>query len=87
LPAAQPKGNAQGVLLWTWQPLEPVEHRQAQLLKRREGELHLRLDADGSQDAKVWRRADRVVHERRLAHSGLAAEHEGLAFTPAHSVE
>jgi hypothetical protein len=87
LPAAQPKRHAQRILLGSWQVPEPIEYRGAQLLKRGERQLHLRLNADCPQDAKVTGGADRVVQKRRLTNSRLAAEHKGPALTTAHHVE
>ena len=86
-PAAQPKRHAQRILLGTRQAPEPIEHRDAQLLKRGERQLHLRLDADCPQDAKVRARADRVIQQRRLAYARLAAEHEGAALTTTHRLD
>ena len=46
---AQPEGDAKRVALGIRQTLRSVEDRRAQLLKRRERELHLSLDPDGPQ--------------------------------------
>ncbi len=82
-----PNATSQRVLPWTRNAFETIEHRRAQLMEGSERELHLRLDADGPQDAKVRSRADRVVKQRRLAHTRLAAEYEGAALAAARRVE
>ena len=86
-PPLSPNATRSASCCGAGQALEPIEHRRAQMLKGGERELHLRLDADRPQDAKVGGRADRVVQERRLAHARLAAEHESAALAPAHRVE
>ena len=44
-PAAQPERDRQRVALRRREPLQPVEHRRAQLVQRGERQLHLGLDA------------------------------------------
>ena len=73
LPAAQAERHPQRSLLGTGQAAQPIKHRRTQLMQGGEREPHLRLDADRPQDAKVRRRADRVVQQRCLAHARLAA--------------
>jgi len=42
-------------------------------MQRGEGHLHLRLDPHGAHDPQVRRRVNRVLEQRRLANSWLAA--------------
>jgi hypothetical protein len=58
------------------QPVEPVEHRRTQGLKRREWELHLRLGAESPRDPETRCRVDRILEQRRLADAWLALQYE-----------
>ena len=53
--------------------------RRAELVQRRERELHLRLHAGHAQHAEVAGRLDRVLEQRRLADSRFAPQDEGFA--------
>ena len=63
--------------------LEPIEHRRQQLMQPGEGQLHLRLDTDGTRHPKARRLLDQVLEQRRLAHARLAAHHQGPALARA----
>lgn len=54
-------------------------------MQARVRELHLRLDADGTRDAKPGRSLREKVQQRRLANPGLAAQdqHRALPCTDA----
>jgi hypothetical protein len=83
----QAERGAERVALRTWEVLEPGEHRRAELVERGEGQLHLGLDAHGAGDPEPGRRSDRVIHERGLADSRLASQHQNPAPTGACSHE
>jgi hypothetical protein len=83
----QPERHAKGLALRARQPLQPIHHRCAQLLKGRERELHLPLDADRPRDTEAQRRRDRVPQQRRLAHPRLPSHDEDSALPTAHRLE
>jgi hypothetical protein len=60
-----------------------VEHRHAQLVGRRERQLHLRLDAGDLRDAEACGLTSRVSQQRRLSDARLAPDDQGGAPTPA----
>jgi hypothetical protein len=55
-PAARAERDAQGRPLVLGDRVEPVEHRGAELVQAREGQLHLRLDALDLGEAELGRR-------------------------------
>jgi hypothetical protein len=80
---AETERRAKGLALRDRKALDAIQHRRAQLLQRGEGQLDLRLHADGPSDTKPGGRADGVVDERRLADARLAAHHQHAAATAA----
>ena len=70
----QAQRDAQSGLLWLWKSIEPVEHRRAELVQRREGQLHLGLDAGDPRDTEARRLPGAMVQEGRLADARLAAD-------------
>ena len=61
-----------------------IQHRGAQLMQRRERQLHLRLHAHGPRDQAPRGPPGQVVKQRGLAHAGLTAQHQGPALTGPH---
>ena len=86
-PVTQPERDAERVALGIRQTLRSVEDRGAQLLKRRERELHLPLDPDGPDDPKLPPRLDRPIEQRGLADARLAMHHQGRPVAAARGVE
>jgi hypothetical protein len=54
-------------------------YRRAQLIQRRERELHLGLDAHRAQQREVRRRFDRVLEQRRLPDPRLPPQDQHAA--------
>jgi len=69
------------------QPLHELEHRRAQLLKRREGELHLRLDPERPGDLKSAGSLDRVLEQRCLPDACFAIHHQHPATPASHPIQ
>ena len=84
---AEPERDLERLALRIGQALHELEARRAQLLQRREGELHLSLDPDRAGDAEVRRRLDRVLEQRGLADARLAVDHQHAAVTVARGLE
>ena len=82
LPGREAEGDAQRVALGLRQVLHELEDRRAQLLQRRERQLHLRLDPRGPHDAELRRRLDRPLEQGGLADAWLPV-HDGDAGLPA----
>ncbi len=59
----------------------------AQLVKRREWEFHLRLHAHGPQNPNARRRFDHMLHQRCLAGPRLSAHDKRPAFPATHGPE
>ena len=76
---AQPQRDFDRVSLGIRKVLQEVEARGAQLLKRRVGEFHLTLDADGAGDSEVRGGLDRVLDQRGLANTGVTVHDENGA--------
>ena len=87
VPRPQPERHAQRVLLRGRKPVQPIEHRRAQLLQGRERELHLRLDTDRPHDPEPRRGPDRGLQQRRLADPRLAAHHQHPALPTTHRLK
>ena len=81
-PAARPKAMAQRVALGLRQVLHELEDRRAQLLQRRERQLHLRLDAGGPHDAELRRRLDRPLEQGGLADARLSVHDRDAGLPP-----
>ena len=84
---AQAERGREGITLRAGQTLPEIEHRCAQLMQSRIGELHLVLNTHRSQDATPGRASDHVFKQRRLANARLPAQDEGPADTTANRVE
>jgi len=73
-----------------WAPeemLDQIEERDAQLLDRRERELHLPLDAAGAGDAELRPRDGCVLEQRGLADARLPVHHERPAGPAARGLQ
>ncbi|GAA0907164.1 hypothetical protein GCM10009559_75770 [Pseudonocardia zijingensis] len=57
-----------------------VQHGGADLVQRREGELHLGLDTGCPDDPASRGRAEDVLQERGLADTSFSADHQGPAL-------
>ena len=68
----QPERGGEGIALRTGDPIEPVEHRPAQLVQGAEGQLPLGLHSHRAKQGHVRRRSDHVLQERGLADPRLA---------------
>lgn len=75
-PLDQAERRPQRIGLRRGQAPEVIEHRLAQLLEARVGQLHLRLDAGRTHHPQVDRGSEHVVEQGGLAHPGLAAHHD-----------
>jgi hypothetical protein len=62
-----------------------IQHRRAQLMQPREGQLHFRLDARRPPDQASRGPPGQVVKQSGLAHAGLTSHHQGLALTGPHA--
>jgi hypothetical protein len=58
-----------------------IQHRRAQLMQPREGQLHFRLHSHRPRDQAPRGPPGQVVKERGLAYAGLTAQHQSLALT------
>ncbi|HMJ37474.1 MAG TPA: hypothetical protein VK501_26450 [Baekduia sp.] len=76
---AESEGDGERVALGLREALHELEEGRAQVLKRRERQLHLALDADGAGDAERRARLDRVLQQGRLADARLSVQHEDAA--------
>ena len=65
--------------------LSVVEHRRAQLMQCREGQLHFRLHARCPRYPASRGPPGQVVQQNGLAHAGLTAHHQGPALTGPHA--
>ena len=76
--AAQPQAerDAESLALRDGQLVEAAQHPPAQLVQRREGQLHLRLDTLRPCHLEVLRGIGRVTQQRGLADARLAAHHQ-----------
>ena len=61
-----------------------IQHRRAQLVQAREGQLHLRLHSGRPRYQAPRRPPGQVVKQRGLAHPGLTAHHQRPALAGAH---
>ena len=83
----QPKGDPKRLTLRRRQPFKLIENGRAQLVQRRERELHLRLDSRDADDPGICSLPCQVLQQRRLTHPRLAADHQATALTSAQSLE
>ena len=87
MPRTQPEGDAERIALGIRQTLRSVEDRRAQLLKRRERELHLPLDPDRRGRPETPPLLDRPLEQRGLADAGLSVHDQDPAVAAARSLE
>jgi hypothetical protein len=80
-PGAQPERRAERVPLGKGKVVDQVQRGHAQLVKRGEPQLHLGFDAHRPGHPEPRGRGDRVLNERGLPHSRLAAQHQRSAVT------
>ncbi len=76
---AQPERDFQRAALRRRKSLTAIEQRRAQLMQRRECQLHLRLQPRRTYDEHVRGRSDRIVEQRRLPDSRLPPYYEHTA--------
>ena len=76
---AQPERDFQRVALRSGKSLKAIAQRRAQLMQRRECQLHLRLHPRRTYDAHVRGRPDRIIEQRRLPDSCLTSYYEHTA--------
>ena len=69
------------VTLGDGQPVEVIQHGSAELMEAAVGQLHLRLDADGSRDAPADDTVGQVAQQRALAHARLSPQHRDATLT------
>jgi hypothetical protein len=62
-----------------------IQHRRAQLMQPREGQLHLRLHPHGPRYQAPRGPSGQVVEQRGLADARLTAHHQGPALTGPHA--
>ena len=80
LSGVHPESRGQRVPLRSWEVIEVVQHRRAQLVQAGEGQLDLGLDTHRSCHPAPWLEPTRqIVQEGCLADPRLAAQHEHLA--------
>jgi hypothetical protein len=84
-PGAEAERGPQRVALRRRETPQAVQHRRAQLVQRRERQLHLRLDTHRAHHPAARRLPGQVLQQRRLAHPRLAPHHQSTAFTRTHS--
>ena len=83
---SQSKRDAKRLVLRLREAPHKLKERGAQLLNRRERELHLRLDPGRPRDPKPPPSLDRVLKQRGLADARVAMHHQHAATTAAHTV-
>ena len=79
-PGAEAEHGLQRLTLRTRQPVQVIQKRLAQLLQPGERQLHLGLDACGTDHPAARRVPGNVVQQRALAHSRFAGQHQRLAL-------
>jgi hypothetical protein len=62
-----------------------IQHRRAQLMQPRKGQLHLRLHARRPHYPAPRGPPGQIVKQHGLAHAGLTAHHQGPALTGPHA--
>ena len=80
----EPERDAEPATLRLGQRPEPAEHRRAQLVQPRVGELHLRLDAGHAGYPETGRLGDQLPQQFRLADPRLSPHDQDGAAAPAH---
>jgi hypothetical protein len=80
---AQPERDTKRVALGAGEPLQAIEHWRAQLLKRCERQLHLRLHARHTHHAKPTRQVDGRLKQHCLPNARFAPYHQDAALPAA----
>ena len=80
-PGSQPERGPQRLPLRHWQLLGLVQHRRAQLMQTREGQLHLRLHASRARHPASSRPSGHVIQQHGLAYARVAVHHQGPALS------
>ena len=75
------EGDAQRDLLRLGKRVEPLEHRSAELMQPREGQLHLGLDTRDPRNATAGRLASEYCSSAVLPTPGLAPDDQDRALT------
>ena len=86
-PDTSPKATPQRAALRLGQAVHGGQERHQQLVDGGEAEALLRLDGHHADDLHVPGALHGVAEQRRLAHPGLAPEHQRTAHPPADAVE
>ena len=86
-PRRQPEGHPQRVLLRLRQRGQAVQHRHAELMQRRERQLHLRLDAGELNQAAPCGLARAVADQRSLADPRLTPDDQHRTLTATNAVQ
>jgi hypothetical protein len=86
-PGAEAERGLQRLTVRIGQPVQVIQQRLAQLLQSGERQLHLGLDAYGTDDPAARRAHANVVQQRRLAHPRLADQHQRLALARPDSID
>ena len=84
-PRASAEHRRERVVLRQGQPLEMVEHGRAELMEAAVGQLHFRLDADGSRDPPASDVIGQIAQQRALAHTGFPSQHDRPTPTGKHA--
>jgi hypothetical protein len=63
-PLSESEHDLEGLALWIRKSLEAIEHWRAKLMKARERQLHLGLDADRPHYGQIWRRPGQIRQQR-----------------------
>ena len=79
-PGGQAERDPQRILLRHRQVPGAAQHRRAQLMQAREGQLHLRLHARRARHPAPARLPGHIVQQHRLAHARVAAHHQRPAL-------
>ena len=78
-PGGLAERGPQGLPLRRRQPVQPAQHRRAQLVQPGEGQLHLRLHARRANQLASCRVPGQVVEQCGLAHPRFPVHHQDLA--------
>jgi hypothetical protein len=84
---AQAEDDPKGVALWDRETLEVIEHRRAQLVQARVGQLHFRFNAGRARDVQVRGGRDQILQQRSLPDPRLAPEYERTTLAPADVID
>jgi hypothetical protein len=84
---SQSEGDGTGLALGLRKAFHEVEHRRAQLLKRRVWELHFRIDPCGLERPEVSRVLELVLDDGALADARLAVDDQDPATAAACGVK